>query len=398
MRVVHCLFVASLAAALLVHPARGFDDPPDPERGLWGVKLAAYRLAGHTKKALEQRGEKRVVVGEITGPASIESSSGGTSIQYELIRALEAAGITVDRKAPVEIKGDYVIRDEFQTLRVTIRLTDKNGDEVGAYRSEVGCSEEETVRLYGLTITRRMDTTGGALKTGTLMTEHFSRDDLKGSVEKPMVWVSGTEVRARKDSPYAVEVLVKDRADGLGVAIVPRVENGVAYAPIGRDQFYEVRVINRSEHEAAATLTIDGLDLFTFSDIRNEKTGEPKFRRLVFAKGQSYAVQGWYRTGERADSFVVTSYAKSAAAEKLVKPSGRTGTITVTFAAAWNKKEGKPPADEPGWDRVKIAPGGKKANGPGTGRGQAVKTELQEATSPYEYGVLRDVVTVRYAK
>ena len=82
----------------------------------------------------------------------------------------------------------------------------------------------------------------------------------------------------------------------------------------------------------------------------------------------------------------------------MVKPSGRTGTITVTFAAAWNKKEGKPPADEPGWDRVKIAPGGKKANGPGTGRGQAVKTELQEATSPYEYGVLRDVVTVRYAK
>ncbi len=385
MSVVYSLFAAALAAALLVHPARGTGDPPDPERGLWGVKLAAYRLAGHTKKVLDQRGaEKHVAVGEFTGPARIESSSGGAAIQYELIRALEAAGMIVDRKAPVEIKGDYVIRDELTlTLLVTMRLVDQKGDEVGTYRSEGGCSIEETIRLYGLTI-------GGKRLPPPDDAFYHWGVDLKGALEKPMVWVSGSEVKARKDSPYAVEVLVKDRADGLGVAVVPRVENGMAYVPIGRGNYYEVRVINRSEYEAGVTLTIDGLDLFTFSDIRDEKTGEPKFRRLVFAKGQSYAVQGWYRTGERADSFVVTSYAKSAAAEKLVKPSGRTGTITVTFAAAWNKKVGNRPADEP----TIPAP----SSSDGTGRGKEVKTELQEATSPYEYGVLRDVVTVRYAK
>ncbi len=380
------------------------------------VKTVADKIAAETKKQLTLHSQTSVAVGEFTGPARALPNGLGLAIQYALIRSLETSGVTIDRKARFELKGDFTlqIKEGSAGLRVSPRLIDTDNS-----KADELSMTSDYCSVYDLLILT------GATANIALPQWRDQYDDLLPTIiqaaqETPAVFVSGSEMRSKKESPFGVEILVKQRADGPTQAVTPRVENGMAYAPIGRDQFYEVRVINRSEYEVGVTLTIDGLDLFTFSDIRSEKTGEPKYRRLVFAKGQSYAVQGWYRTGDRADSFVVTSYAKSAAAEKLVKPSGRTGTITVTFAAAWNKKEGKPPADEPGKRKRPSVSGDGTGRGDdvqqlvqgtgrgkevetqqlvqGTGRGKEVETQLQEATSPYEHGVIRDVVTVRYAK
>jgi hypothetical protein len=82
----------------------------------------------------------------------------------------------------------------------------------------------------------------------------------------------------------------------------------------------------------------------------------------------------------------VTEFAKSAAAQ--LKPTGGIGTLSATFQAAW-EKDALPPKDEPG---KKRGPG----SGDATGRGPEVAKEYKEVQR--ELGVIRDTVTVRYAR
>ena len=46
-------------------------------------------------------------------------------------------------------------------------------------------------------------------------------------------------------------------------------EDGFAFLKINRDEIYAVKLINDSPHDAAVTLTIDGLSVFAFSENSN---------------------------------------------------------------------------------------------------------------------------------
>src|SRR5262249_22455970 len=144
-------------------------------------------------------------------------------------------------------------------------------------------------------------------------------------------------------SPFAIEVLVK-APDGKLQPGVPKEEEGLAFVPIKRGEVYGVRLINNADHAAAVTLTIDGLNLFTFSDVKNPKTGLPKYTVVVVEAKKTATIRGWHRTNEVSEESLVTEYAKSAAAQ--IQSTGKIGVITAVFAAAWPKDAG-PPADEP---------------------------------------------------
>src|SRR5205807_8945751 len=146
---------------------------------------------------------------------------------------------------------------------------------------------------------------------------------------------------------------------------------------------YEVGVSSDGPHEAAVSLSIDGLDVFTFSDVKDEKTGRPRYSYFIVGPGQDFTVVGWHRTNDRADSFRVTSFADSAAA-KLLRGSSSVGTITVGFHAAWTGDT--PPDDEKG----------ARDAGDATGFGPPRKTELKQVQR--HVGVLRDAVSVRYTR
>src|SRR5262249_28340942 len=82
---------------------------------------------------------------------------------------------------------------------------------------------------------------------------------LRDSLAKPKVYLDGARIRAGPNSPYAVEVQVN------GETVRPRIEEGMAFVPIKRNDRYAVRLMNDSAREVAATLTIDGLSMFAFS-------------------------------------------------------------------------------------------------------------------------------------
>jgi hypothetical protein len=150
---------------------------------------------------------------------------------------------------------------------------------------------------------------------------------------------------------------------------------------------FGVRLVNTSKFDAAVTLTIDGLNLYTFSDVRDAKTGRPRYAVVIVPAGQDVFLPGWHRTNEVSEEFVITEYAKSASAQ--LKSTAPTGTITAAFAAAWPKGE-SPPPDEP------PSQSNNSRSADAVGRGAKVAQKYVELAR--DIGVVRATVSVRYAK
>jgi hypothetical protein len=156
-------------------------------------------------------------------------------------------------------------------------------------------------------------------------------------------------------------------------------ERGFAKLGLVRDETYAVRLINDSAGDVVVSLSIDGLSVFAFSE------GTSSDRFLVPSHG-SLTVPGWYRTSALWDSFKVTGYARSDAAESL-PPAKDTGTITALFAATW-PVGGLPPSGE-----------ASAGLGAGAGDSRSVRPNVFSSSSGIvrELGRTRAAVTVRYS-
>src|SRR5262249_4761437 len=152
---------------------------------------------------------------------------------------------------------------------------------------------------------------------------------------------------------------------------------------IKRGEVYAVKVTNRADHDAAATLAIDGLTMFAFSEHKS-------YEVVIVPKGRQGIIPGWHITNERSDAFQVSEYAKSAVANWLPTSSWM-GTISVGFKAAW-PKDAEPPADE-----GDVKQGGRDAEA--TARGKPVDAKDARFNEVVRnIGKLRESVSVHYNK
>jgi hypothetical protein len=218
----------------------------------------------------------------------------------------------------------------------------------------------------------------------TLGDETKRAEILKNSKENPQTNIVKTTIAASPTSPYKIEILVapkpsnKDKPAEKDYVPAPvREKDKLAFTSIKRDEFYAIKCYNESPNAALVQITIDGLDIFTFTD-------EDVIKGFFVPAGESITIDGWYITGQRADLFVVTEYAKSAAALK--QSETEVGTITVNFRAAWEKGK-EPPKDEP--------PSNTR-NTNATGRGLPKKKNFKYVEC--DFGVVRATVSVRYNK
>lgn len=338
-------------------------------------ELAA--LAKDVKKFLDGRNAREIAVGAFTGPDSMPASS-GPAISQILSTELHGLGIQVKPKARLKVLGKYKDVEDKKTEYLAVALSATivdDRDKVLVNLDRRGIFGDESVSaLMGLTVQLPPDG------------DNATRDKkLKESIDKPQAYLVMNRIGAAKESPYGVEILVK--AGEQWVPRKPRLENGLPYVEIKRDEVYAVRVINDSLNEAAITLTIDGLNLFAFSDERDKKTGRPKYSQVVLAPKSKGTITGWHRSNTVSNEFLVTEYPKSAAAE--LQSTAKVGTITVSFAASWQKNT-KPPADEP-QDAYAYA-----RSGNATGRGADVEKKFKEVER--QFGVVRSAISVRYTK
>jgi hypothetical protein len=335
------------------------------------LRPSLAEMSQQIAKLLKGRDEDTIAVGAFTGPARVRSSS-GPGIQQILIEELLKRGIRVQNRAKLEIKGDYfdvIDRDsQLLALRLKASVLDRQGEVVVVLDNKTIGDRDAVAQVLGVT----------KVDLGEGITPEKESRAIKERLENPRVDIGGTIVQADRTSPFAMELQVKDRA-GRFLPRNPLQQDGFAFVPINRGEVFAVNLINRSDNDAAVELTLDGLSMFAFNQNRN-------FRHIVVPKRSSFLVKGWYRNNLFSEEFLITEYGRSAAAE-LLASQDQIGTITATFAAAWDPLE-SPPRDESTKFRDPF--------NPAVGRGRPVATPFREVKK--QFGRVRDVVSIRYKK
>jgi len=334
------------------------------------LRPSLKELSESVATLLQGQQEKAIAVGAFTGPARTPASS-GPGIQKMLIEELEKLKILVAQDAKLEIKGDYrsILDDKSQliALRLQAQVLDDKGTAVVTLTKKID-DRDLLAQVLGVT---KPD-------LGSGLTPQKESELIRQRLEKPETNLHGSRIQADSKSKYAIELLVQDGKRQY-VPVSASEVRGQAFIELKPGQVFGVRLLNDSEFDAAVELRIDGLSLFAFS----EASG---YQHVIVPKKSAALIKGWHRTNEVSDEFQIGDYSKSAVKELLASPDG-IGTITASFAAAWDPK-GEKPADEGSKFRDPF--------NPAVVRGKPVKAQFVEVVR--EFGRVRDVVAVRYNK
>jgi hypothetical protein len=338
-------------------------------QALEALRPSLKELSQKIAKFLAGRGVNEIAVGGFTGPSGT-SASAGPWFERILIEELETLKIQVKNRAGLEVKGDYrdVLDNNRQVLALRLMATvlDRSGAVILTADSLI---DDRNILAQVLGINKT--------DFGDGRTPKQESEILLALLDKPSVAIHNARIQSDAKSKYAIEIHVKEQ--GRFIPREPSKEQGRAFVPIKRSDVFAVKLINDSDFDAAVELSVDGLSMFAFSD-------HPGYRFVVVPKRSSALIQGWHRTNAVSDEFLITDYSKSPAAHLLAKPDN-IGTITATFAAAW-EPTAKPPDDEGSKFRDPF--------NPAVGRGKPVPTPYEEVVR--QHGRVRDVISVRYKK
>lgn len=335
-------------------------------------------MADNISGFLKDIPQTAISVGDFTSPPQM-AARGGPAIALALADGLKQRGINVKRRADWGIKGEYrLVEDQDKgvpTAQVRAQVLDSSGEVRRNFFHDLCAGEipqpkrEATlVGLFGASV--ELPTDKGPTARNRL---------LKASFDKPAISIRDSRIAVNPDSPYAIEIWVSQETK-----MAPRTaaeQEGLAFVPIRRGEVFAVNLINDSDRDAAVTLTIDGVNMFAFSD-------HPSYRYVVVPKKSHGLVKGWHRTNQNSDSFEVTSFSKSAAAEVLPQ-SQDVGMITAQFAAAWPRSVATP------LDEKRIL-ADNRAERDATGRGPEVQQTYREVERVV--GDLRTAISVRYTQ
>jgi hypothetical protein len=277
---------------------------------------------------------KEVAVGDVTNADPTTPSTAGPGIRQLLIEELGRAELKVKLRADVGLTVIYRARKipldnnrRAEQVVVEMRFTalftrDNSQEDILSYRI---CNDEASRHILGLTVFNKDPK---ARDQQTLL-----------AYTKPKANLDGTVILAGEKAPFGLEILVADKP------VAPEDEDGFGRVSLQRDQTYAIRLINRSRIEVAVRLSVDGLNVFSFSQLRQEDgpyKGAPLYDMVLVPPKDSLTIPGWHRTNATSRKFKITEYAETAAA--MMNKSTDIGTITATFCAAWEKT---PPEDEP---------------------------------------------------
>ncbi|MEL7499882.1 MAG: hypothetical protein AAFN77_19925 [Planctomycetota bacterium] len=321
---------------------------------------------------VEKRGGGAIAVGTFSAAPSVKGSA-GPDVQLKLTSILVSMKAKIDNDDyQYEVTGNYLPYSDPESglsgVKLIGRLIDaQDGTTLGEFPRFV-FGPEAVPRMLGLNVNLR----------GRTQPKDQS-DAIKEAIEKPQGFSIGSQLSSSPASPYAIELLVKSgneykpRSATLDSKSRPFVE-------ILQNEVYAIRLMNHSKHEAAVKLTIDGVNVFQFSQQNPKPTAwivPPKQGRQPGVT----IVRGWDQNANESLEFKVTSFPDSAASQVNLRPSNRVGVITAAFSASWADEKDRP-RDE---GRTR-----------GTGFGEQIvdkKTMVKR-----HIGHVRDMISVRYEK
>jgi hypothetical protein len=341
-------------------------------------------LADDLAETLNGLGEDQVLIGQFTGPAIMNQASASAGIVKILRESFQKKKIAISRRAKFAIAGSYkrvFDGDGRPKIIISGRFEDnQTGESFGGFEKTLKGNREENIAqlmtFFGVSTTVPTD----------IPTRQREQAVLSGITDPKVFLEKDSRLRTASDSPYAIEILTwkGDLPEGVDPATLNyqpqsiQLNDGLAFAPIDLGHVYAIRVFNDSAMEAAISLSIDGLDLFSFANHKPE--------HLILPPKTFGTIYGWYRTETKSDAFTITSYANSAVKELGVNPQG-IGLISVTFRQAWSENASIP---EDEFAAKMLASRGENA----TGRGASI----QQHYRPWRghIGAVRNVISLRY--
>lgn len=336
------------------------------------VRREMASVAADIANVLKAYGEESISVGQFTSPPQLAASA-GPGIAHILSEELIKIGIEVKRRAEFGVEGKYRDVTDSKTGRIAAEisgtLTDKTGKIVLEF-SQGLLGDAIVASLFGTTV---------EFPPRETMKQRDQR--LVKSLDQPHTTFQKARIMTQPSSLFAIEILSAPKGHSQYKQVTPKDDEGLAFVPLMRNDVYQVRIINNAPFDAAVTLTIDGLNMFTFSE-------HSEYSYVIIKARTSGVIKGWHRTNRVSDEFLVTEFAKSAVAQRLSNSSS-IGTITASFAAAWPVGS-PPPADE----NRNAHPSSKSGNA--TGRGAEVASKYTEVRR--ELGAVRSVISVRYSR
>ena len=326
-------------------------------------------FARDIKKFLDERREKAVTLGEITGPPQLAANPGPGLITL-LSQELTKLKVAIKPAAKLGITGQFRPVQDAETkglaMELKLRIVNRSNRALQVFSCGILGAPEIAI-LGGL------NTVPPVTADGKKRKEKILKD-----YEDPPVAVDGSKVVNGPGQPYAVEVLVGEEAKQ------PEITDKLAFIPLERGEIYAVKLYNDTDRDAAVLVSIDGINVFAFNEDPDPDGVVRKEFHVVVPKRGSAVVKGWYRAKGLSDSFMITGYPESAVAKLGLKSSARVGTITAVFKACWNKGT-EPPAEE-----------GKSLSANATGFGPPV--EERYVRLERVFGMMRAAITVRYNK
>lgn len=372
--------IALIVMTLFLSVAFSHADPgPDPVQSELGE--LAKKIAASLKE------QKTVRLGTFIGRGDVHSYF-GPEINRVLAKEFVALGLNIDAKAPIEINGEYrpatVAPDARQPdykltcIRLNVKVVDANtGDLINSIVFEPRSIFGESAVLRAVAIPVAIPPNASAKKADEIIRESY---------QTPKFELTECTIKCKPASLFTVEVLVvneKDAANPARGADVLRTEQGLPFIHVQKGQYYRLKIHNNADYEVAVRVSIDGIDQYAFSDADFRKPdGSPRFNYRIISAHSTDIIPGWYRNGQSFDYFVVTDYAKSAAAE-LKRGEHDVGQIALEFRACW-ETEAQRPADEGKGGRSPLA----------TGREHGGRETTIAVTRTF--GVLREVIGLRY--
>ena len=339
-------------------------------QGSEGLRPQLTPVAQDIAAVLKGEGESSVSVGAFVAPPQQEAGT-GPALSVRLVPELEKLGIKVVRRARLGVQGRFAIarnRKGHLVGKITVEVVDASGKVLKDFPKEVHFhatsdkpGPDSTVGdLDGICTIAAL--TAPTVELPPDKNQKVRHKILDERLKNPRTFLAGTRIQAGTKSPYAIEIVVADKArparrgrPGLSAVEARRPVRGAAYQRFGP------RRGGGPEHRrpGAVRLQRGGSELCP-----RHGAGAKGFAdsRLVSHAGQVEQVQGGRLRGQSGGAAVV--------------PAASVGAITASFALAW-KKDAEPPADELAF-RLLLRRGDRLA----TGRGPDVeqKSKQVEAT------------------
>ncbi|MCA9426378.1 MAG: hypothetical protein KC994_14955, partial [Candidatus Omnitrophica bacterium] len=325
-----------------------------------------HSLAEKITVFLKEERQTSIAVGNFSSPPALLASS-GAGIKKVLMEEFEGLGIHVDRNAALVVKGDYGLSYNEKSVHegyIFGRVIRAAGGQILFQFKQPITHRGATEQLIGGTVQLESDP--------SKVREESPNTDYANDPPNPSL--DQQRVQPAPSSPYSIQVVIE------GMPVTPILQDGLPFVPMDRGESYQVRLRNDSNFDAAVRLSLDGLSMFAFN-----QTGED-LKHVIVPSGKTVTIPGWFFTYQESREFEVTTYPESAVA-MLGAPEDEVGTITATFAAAWDPTD---PASAPA-DEREITKGGLA-----TGVGDRVTAEYRKKN--YEIGKIRSVITVRYLR